>query len=203
MVTIVYNKQRVLVTEEVAEFLEQDKRRHEAEKRSDRRHRAYHRVDPDKAVITDREKGVNLVLNQVIRSIQTEELWTAVSLLPSEDRLLIQYRYCDELTMEEIGRIFGISKMAVSKRHKKVLGKLRVMLSASSLLKGLLFCLWQHCRTLIVTLAVPVILPKPVRKNGSIYMDTRKQVVNRTQRFHIICYFSGSGEFTQADLLLC
>ncbi|MGI6176271.1 MAG: sigma-70 family RNA polymerase sigma factor [Christensenellales bacterium] len=142
MVTIVYEGQRVLVTQEVAAFLEQDDRRMRTQARSDRRHLAYCRVDPDKAVITHRRKGVNLVLNQVMRNLETEELRKAVNTLPAEDRLLIQYRYCDGLTMQEIGELFGISKMAVSKRHKKLLGKLRAMLSASSLLAVLLLSLF-------------------------------------------------------------
>jgi RNA polymerase sigma factor (sigma-70 family) len=141
MVTIVYEGQRVLVTQEVAAFLEQDDRRMRTQARSDRRHLAYCRVDPDKAVVTHRRKGVNLVLNQVIRNLQTEELRKAVRSLPSEDQLLIKYRYCDGMTMQEIGDIFGISKMAVSKRHKKLLGKLRAMLSASSFLV-VLVTLW-------------------------------------------------------------
>lgn len=131
MVTVVYNKQRVHVTQEIAEFLAQDDRRLHAQERSDRRHLAYCRVDPDKAILANREKGVNLVLNQVIRNIETEALQKAVRDLPAEDRLLVKYRYCDGLTMEEIGNIFGISKMAVSKRHQKLLGKLRDILSAS------------------------------------------------------------------------
>ncbi|MGI5907453.1 MAG: sigma-70 family RNA polymerase sigma factor [Christensenellales bacterium] len=142
MVTIVYEGQRVLVTQEVAEFLEQDRKRLHAKARSDRRHLAYCRVDPDKAVVTHRRKGVNLVLNQVIRNLQTEELRKAVNTLPAEDRLLIQYRYCDGLTMQEIGDIFRISKMAISKRHKKLLGKLRGILSAPSFLVRLLLSLF-------------------------------------------------------------
>lgn len=141
MVTIVYEGQRVLVTQEVANFLEQDDRRLRTQDRSDRRHLACW-VDPNKVVNTHCEKGVNFVLNQVIRNLQTEELRKAVRSLPSEDQLLIKYRYCDGMTMQEIGNIFGISKMAISKRHKKLLGKLRAMLSASSFLARLLLSLF-------------------------------------------------------------
>ncbi len=143
-----------------------------AEKRKDRRHWDCYKADPDMAIVTKREKGVNLVLNQVIRNIETEELWKAVAMLSPEDRLLVRYRYCDRLTMQEIGQILGISKMAVSKRHTKLLGRLRVMLSASSLLKPLLFRFWQYCRrSTRVTLAAMVNSSKP------------------------ICYFSGFSEF--------
>ena len=37
---------------------------------------------------------------------------------------LLSLRYSDVLTMEEIGQIYGISKMAVSKRLKKLHEKL-------------------------------------------------------------------------------
>ncbi len=137
MVTIVYNKQSVLVTKEVAEFLEQDDRRLQAQDRSDRRHLLFCELDPEKAIITKREKGVNLVLNQVIQNLEKERLWEAVSELPEQDRLLVRYRYCDELTQQQIGDILGISKMAVCKRLNKLHGRLReLLLSASCVYVG-------------------------------------------------------------------
>ena len=44
---------------------------------------------------------------------------------PSQDQALISMRYQQELTMEEIGKVFDISKMAVSKRLKKLHKELR------------------------------------------------------------------------------
>ena len=42
-----------------------------------------------------------------------------------QEQELISLRYDGELSMEEIGKVFGISKMAVSKRLKKLHAKLR------------------------------------------------------------------------------
>ena len=134
MVTIVYEGQSVLVTQEVADFLEQDDKRLRSQARSDRRHLVYSRMDPDAVIATKSEKGVNYVLNEVIRNLGYEQLWHAVSLLPLDDQLLVEYRYRDGLTQQQIGDVFGITKMAVCKRLNRLHGKLRVMLSASSFL---------------------------------------------------------------------
>ena len=37
----------------------------------------------------------------------------------------MKHRYDSDLTMEEIGEVFGVSKMAVSKRLKKLHEKMR------------------------------------------------------------------------------
>ena len=44
----------------------------------------------------------------------------AVKALREEDQKLISLRYDGELTMEEMGKLLGVSKMAVSKRLKKL-----------------------------------------------------------------------------------
>lgn len=38
---------------------------------------------------------------------------------------LIEMYYWNNQSMQEIGKVFAVSKMAVSKRHKKILDKLR------------------------------------------------------------------------------
>ena len=48
-----------------------------------------------------------------------------VAELSAQEQELISLRYDGELSMEEIGKVFGISKMAVSKRLKKLHAKLR------------------------------------------------------------------------------
>jgi hypothetical protein len=90
------------------------------------------------AVITKREKGVNLILNQVIKNLEIQELRKAVSKLPEKDRLLVKYRYCDELTQQKIGNIFGISKMAVCKRLTKLHRELRESLFSALCVRAIL-----------------------------------------------------------------
>ena len=52
-------------------------------------------------------------------------IWKAVDGLDDQSQDLIRLRYGSDLTMEEIGKIYGVSKMAVSKRLKKLHEKLR------------------------------------------------------------------------------
>ena len=61
----------------------------------------------------------------VMRNLRLENLRKAVSALSDEERQLISLRYDQELTMEAIGKILGVSKMAVSKRLKKLHNQLK------------------------------------------------------------------------------
>lgn len=47
------------------------------------------------------------------------------SVVSDKERELIQYRFRDDLSVEEIGRLLGITHVAVLKRLQKTLGKLR------------------------------------------------------------------------------
>ena len=60
-----------------------------------------------------------------IWNLQLETLRKAVQKLDAQEQNLIALRYGQELTMEEIGRLCGISKMAVSKRLRRLHEKLR------------------------------------------------------------------------------
>ena len=50
-----------------------------------------------------------------LRNLQLENLWKATEELDVQGQNLLSLRYSDALTMDEIGQIYGISKMAVSK----------------------------------------------------------------------------------------
>lgn len=65
------------------------------------------------------------VEDTVLRNLRLENLRKAVGNLDDQGQDLISLRYGGELTMEEIGKVYGISKMAVSKRLKKLHEKLR------------------------------------------------------------------------------
>ena len=64
------------------------------------------------------------VEDAVLRNLRLENLRRAVANLDDKDQAMISLRYSGELTMEEIGKIYDISKMAVSKRLKKLHEKL-------------------------------------------------------------------------------
>ena len=59
------------------------------------------------------------VEDAALRNLQLENLRKAIAELDVQGQNLLSLRYSGELTMEEIGQIYGISRMAVSKRLKK------------------------------------------------------------------------------------
>ena len=59
-----------------------------------------------------------------LRNLRLENLRKAIAELDVQGQNLLSLRYSDALTMDEIGQIYGISKMAVSKRLKKLHEKL-------------------------------------------------------------------------------
>ena len=64
------------------------------------------------------------VEDAVLRNLRLENLRRAIAGLDVQGQNLLSLRYGEELTMEEIGQIYGISKMAASKRLKKLYQKL-------------------------------------------------------------------------------
>ncbi len=119
---VFYNGEQVSVPKEVAEFLEQDRKRAQAQARQDKRHlsRSEFETVPSSHVPAGRP-----VERSVLHALQLENLRNAVAELSDPEQELISLRYDGELTMEEIGKLFGVSKMAVSKRLKKLHEKLR------------------------------------------------------------------------------
>ena len=100
---------------EVADFLEQDRKRAAAQDKRDERHLSKSEFETVLSCVT----SCVSVEETVLRSLQLENLRDAVKAL-QEDQKLISLRYDSELTMEEMGKLLGVSKMAVSKRLKKL-----------------------------------------------------------------------------------
>ena len=115
-VEIFYNGEVVSVPKEVADFLEQDRKRAAAQDKRDERHLSKSEFE---AVLSCMASCVS-VEETVLRSLRLENLRDAVKALQEEDQKLISLRYDSELTMEEMGKLLGVSKMAVSKRLKKL-----------------------------------------------------------------------------------
>ena len=119
---VFYNGEQVSVPKEVAEFLEQDRKRAQAQDRQDKRHlsRSEFETVPSSHVPAGRP-----VERSVLHTLQLENLRNAVAELSDSEQELISLRYDGDLTMEEIGKLLGVSRMAVSKRLKKLHAKLR------------------------------------------------------------------------------
>ena len=121
-VVIIYGGQQVSVPREVADFLEQDRKREQAQDKQDQRHLSKSEFE---TVLSDSECVRRPVEDTVLRNLQLECLRKAVDTLGTQDQDLIELRYGRSLTMEEIGINYGVSTAAVSKRLKKFHEQLR------------------------------------------------------------------------------
>ena len=65
------------------------------------------------------------VEDAVLWTLRLENLQKAMEVLDHQSRERIDFRYDRGLTMEEIGKFYGVSKMAVSKRLRKLHQKLK------------------------------------------------------------------------------
>ena len=121
-VVITYSGQQVSVPKEVADFLEQDRKREQAQEKQDQRHLSRSEFE---TVLFCSDCVRRPVEDAALRNLQLETLRKAVDDLGDSGRDLIQLRYGRGLTMEEIGTIYDVSKAAVSKRLKKLHEQLR------------------------------------------------------------------------------
>ena len=121
-VVITYSGQQVSVPKEVADFLEQDRKREQAQEKRDQRHLSRSEFE---TVLFCSDCVRRPVEDAALRNLQLECLWEAVNDLGDQGRDLVELRYGRGLTLEEIGRIYGVSKAAVSKRLKKLHEQLR------------------------------------------------------------------------------
>ncbi len=125
--TIKYGEEYVLVSDGVAEFLENDRKRQETESRSDRRHIS----KSDFETVSVAAKSVNryYLENIVLKNLTLEKLQQVRTMVTADENKLIDLYFYDELSMEQVGLVFGgISKMAISKRLKKLLAKMRSLM---------------------------------------------------------------------------
>ena len=115
-VVIIYNGEQVSVPKEVADFLEQDRKREQAQDKQDARHLSKSEFE---TVSSGSDCVKRPVEDAALRNLQLENLRKAIAELDVQGQNLLSLRYSNALTMDEIGQIYGISKMAVSKRLKK------------------------------------------------------------------------------------
>ena len=121
-VVVRYNGEQVSVPWEVADFLEAYRKREQAEAKRDQRHLSKREFETVPFCSTF---PIRLVEDTVLENLLLEKLCIAIEKLSEDEQRLIDLRYSEELTLEEIGKVFELSKMAVSKRLKKLHEKLR------------------------------------------------------------------------------
>ena len=120
-VVIVYNGEQVSVPTEVADFLEQDRKRQQAQENQDTRYLSKSEFE---TVLSGLDCVRRPVEGAALRNLRLENLRGAIAELDAQGQNLLSLRYSGELTMDEISQIYGISRMAVSKRLKKLHEKL-------------------------------------------------------------------------------
>lgn len=121
---IIYGESDISVSKEVADFLENDRKRQAAEARSDRRHTS--KSDSETVPTTARQLAFSdPTWNAVLKNLCFKKLQMIIAELTDNERFLLQRYFFEKYTLEQIGYEFGISKMAVSKRLKKLLSQMR------------------------------------------------------------------------------
>ena len=120
-VVIIYDGEQVSAPKEVADFFWQDRKRQQAQEKQDARHLSKSEFE---TVPSGSDCVRRPVEDAALRNLQLENLRKAIAELDVQGQNLLSLRYSDALTMDEIGQIYGISKMAVSKRLKKLHEKL-------------------------------------------------------------------------------
>ena len=63
--------------------------------------------------------------NFVFHNLSLKKMFSALKELSADEQKLIEMYYWNNQSMQEIGEAFAVTKMTVSKRHKKILDKLR------------------------------------------------------------------------------
>ena len=116
------------VSKEVYEYLEQDRKRQQAQDRSDRRHLSKGTFEQDCIDSQRVPIYTDETYLEVIHKIELEKLQSALQMLSSDEQALIELYYYEDWSMEQIGQYFGISRMAVSKRHNRVIKKLKELM---------------------------------------------------------------------------
>lgn len=117
-----YQGEWISVPKEVAEFLKQDRKRQRAEEKRDERHLSKGDLE---TVLSLKNPPFHPMDDLVVRNLRLENLRKAVACLEKPKQELLRLRYEEELSMEAIGEILGVSKMAVSKQLKRVHKQLR------------------------------------------------------------------------------
>ena len=124
--SIVYGGQQISVSKEVAEFLEDDRRRLAAQDKRDERHLS--KSDFETVRLPQRLLDPHGLEDAVIRNLRLQNLRKVITSLSDDEQKLIRLYFYEDNTMEQIGLKFGISKMAISKRLKKLYAKMRGLL---------------------------------------------------------------------------
>jgi RNA polymerase sigma factor (sigma-70 family) len=121
--TVTYGGEHIAVSQEVADFLERDRRRRHAEGRRDRRHLSKSDFETEESA--QKNPYRHGLEDEALQNLLLDELRIAMTKLTDDERRLLHLYFWEEKSMETVGTVFGVSKMAISKRLKKLYAKIR------------------------------------------------------------------------------
>lgn len=119
-----------VTSEQYAEFYkEQRRQKYLTEQSADNRDVSMDALMTENLYIADSSADSTMDIATIAeRSLLLKQLCEAIRSLTEEEQSLIYRYYYDEQSESEIAALYGISQQAVSKRLKKVLGKLRKLM---------------------------------------------------------------------------
>ena len=149
-VVIIYNGEQVSVPKEVADFLEQDRKRQQAQDKQDARHLSKSEFE---TVPSGSDCVRRPVEDAALRNLQLENLRKAIAELDVQGQNLLSLRYSDALTMHlQNGGIKATEKAA------RKAGKLCLMTGLPSFFENF-FCSLVYKRALSVLIGERQIFP--------------------------------------------
>lgn len=147
-VVIIYNGEQVSVPKEVADFLEQDRKRQQAQDKQDARHLSKSEFE---TVPSGSDCVRRPVEDAALRNLRLENLRKAIAELDVQGQNLLSLRYSDALTMDEIGQIRHLQNGGIKATEKaaRKAGKLCLMTGLPSFFENF-FCSLVYKRALSV-----------------------------------------------------
>ena len=124
-VAITYNGQEIKVDRQIADYLEAERKREQAEARRDRRHlsdKDINRNDLDDFIA---DKPADFV-EEIAKASETETLRRALDCLTDTQRRRVQMYFFDGFSYARIAEFEGVGKTAVSISINTAIGKLRI-----------------------------------------------------------------------------
>jgi len=124
-IKIVYNGQEIKVTKRIADYLETERLREQAEEKRDSRHLSDKDIDRNDIDDFIKDKPADFV-EQIADASEAEYLRLALKSLTDTQRRRVQMYFFDGFTYEQIAEFEGISIAAVNQSIFAALKKLKI-----------------------------------------------------------------------------
>ena len=126
-VLITYNGAEIWVEKNIADYLEDERKREQSAAKSDQRHLSDKEIDSFDIHDYLLNKPVELI-DEIIRDDEIERLLKSISTLSEDEQSIIINRFFRQKELAEIANERGITYQAVQDRLKQILNKLKTFL---------------------------------------------------------------------------